>query len=162
MSALSEYSVRKAAYLLGVLRRVGLDLKIDSFDRRLKIQKIVYMLQLHPEFERYLGYSYSLFIRGPYSPDLAHLYYNIPEGLEPEEINLSEEALKYGREIISWNNSFLEIAATLIEAIKINRGRPIEEIMEHVASLKPSYRLEEIRHALNKAMRLKRTYGLKF
>mgnify|MGYP005641826719 CR=1 FL=1 len=147
---------------MGVMDSLGLTLDISSFEKRLRIQKIVYMLQLHPEFKPYLNYSYNLFIRGPYSPDLAWLYYHIPKDITPARIDVSKKALTYGRIIASWDNDLLEVASTLIETMKINRGCPDEEIIDIVTDLKPYFKRNDIRDALRKVKEIKRLFGLVF
>ncbi|MGC9069669.1 MAG: hypothetical protein ACP5IZ_11995, partial [Thermoprotei archaeon] len=49
---------------------------INNFDIRLKIQKIVYLLKyITKEF----NYDFSLYLRGPYSPELAKDYFSITD-----------------------------------------------------------------------------------
>jgi len=153
---------RKASNLCGVFEKLGEKLDIGSFRKRLIIQKRVYMLQLHPEFHPYLGYHYSLFIHGPYSPDLADIYYHIPEDVTPAEINVSGEALEYGRKVMEMDRATLEIASTIIEVIRVNRGISDERIVEHVHMLKPFYKSAEIWKILLMVKNLKRRYNLVF
>jgi uncharacterized protein YwgA len=67
----------KILLLGGLLRRIGnFDQQsfASSFDQRLILQKTVYLLQA---FGLFLGYGFSWYIRGPYSPLLAHHGYNL-------------------------------------------------------------------------------------
>ena len=48
----------------------------NDFDRRLIIQKTIYLLQA---FGLNIGYRYSWYLRGPYSPELAHTAYAVAE-----------------------------------------------------------------------------------
>jgi len=50
------------------LRELGIPLEMDSFDKRLALQKTILILQ---KAGVYLGYRYGWYLRGPYSPDLA-------------------------------------------------------------------------------------------
>ena len=94
---------------------------MDNFDNRLKYQKVVYLLQT---YGLSLGYGYSWYIKGPYSPDLTKVLFNITPELYEESKNL-----KFGNEIaidekiISWlktlelninDNLFLEVLSSLI------------------------------------------------
>ena len=160
---MAEENREKASNLLGVFKKLGLKLDVSSFEKRLRTQKIVYMLQLHPDFRSYLGYYYNLFIHGPYSPALAFIYYNIPKNTTPAEVKISSEALEYAMKVVSWDNAFLEIASTLIETIKINRGQIMdEELIEHVHGIKPYYNIDEISAALETVKMLKDKYNLNF
>ena len=152
----------RASKLCGVFEKLGERLDVRSFEKRLIVQKRVYMLQLHPEFHPYLGYHYSLFIHGPYSPDLADIYYHIPKDVKPMEIDVSREALEYGREVMRMDRATLEIASTIIEVIRVNRGISDERIVEHVHMLKPSYKSAEIWDILLMVKNLKRKYNLVF
>ena len=153
---------KKALHLLGVFKKLGMKLDIRSFEKRLEIQKKVYMLQLNSEFRRYLGYYFNLFIRGPYSPGLARVYYNIPKGAKAAEINVSKKALDYGREIASMDIETLEIASTLIEVMKINRNIDDKRLVEHVNMLKPYYTVEKISKVLETVKALGEKYNLDF
>lgn len=58
---------------VSVLRRMGYG-KLDSFDNRIRNQKIQYLAQL---FGISPHYTYNLYIRGPYSPDLCRDLFNL-------------------------------------------------------------------------------------
>ena len=62
-------------YLYSVLKRLGGG-DVNTFEQWLKSQKIQYLAQL---FGVSLRYQYNLYIRGPYSPALAHDLYQIKE-----------------------------------------------------------------------------------
>lgn len=49
---------------------------IKEFENRLKLQKLVYIAKF---FEIDLGYSFSDYLRGPYSPELADDYFKLSE-----------------------------------------------------------------------------------
>jgi hypothetical protein len=55
---------RQIAALL-TLRELGIEQKLDNFDRRLSVQKSLYLAQAASVN---LGYFFSWYIRGPYSP----------------------------------------------------------------------------------------------
>ena len=153
---------RKAKLLAGVFNALGLKIDISKFPKRLRIQKIVYMLQLHPEFKKYLNFNFNIYLRGPYSPELAEAYYNLPDKREIPEIHLSREALEYGKEIANIKSDDLEIMATLIEAIKINKGSiNDDELVELVSNLKPWHSREKIASTLKKAYTLAKKHNIK-
>jgi len=137
----------KLAKIVNSLKKVGFDFKVSHFNNRLKLQKYVFLLR------RYgidLGYSYNYYIRGPYSPELADDYYNLPE--VDGEIELPEDFLKL---IKNKSERWLELASSLVmvfekyprisedDAIRIVAGsklenpeklrRILEELKEHRA-----------------------------
>ena len=57
--------------------------KIDTFEDRLKLQKIVYIAHY---FGVDLGYTFNEYIRGPYSPELADDYYELNESWNSKEL----------------------------------------------------------------------------
>lgn len=75
-----------------VLKQVpNSDFKMDGFDDRLRLQKIVYMLQA---FGVNLGYGFSWYFRGPYCTSLARagfeleqVYGMIPDGAEVRPVD---------------------------------------------------------------------------
>ena len=54
--------------------KIGFSFDIDNFDHGLKLQKYVFLAKY---FEFKHNYHYNLYIRGPYSSDLADDYYDI-------------------------------------------------------------------------------------
>jgi len=66
LPALQGLSYR-SAFLGGLLKRIG-HFGMRTFADRLILQKLVYLLQA---FGIYLGYRFSWYLRGPYSPRLA-------------------------------------------------------------------------------------------
>ena len=78
-----EDNKRKLAKLLKTLGynpgdvRDGLEgIAYNKFDKRLKIQKIVFILESKTKV---FDYEFSLYLRGPYSNDLSKDYYNITD-----------------------------------------------------------------------------------
>lgn len=69
----------KTLILGGLLPRIGNfepDSFITSFDARLVLQKTIYLMQA---FGLYLGFKFSWYLRGPYSPVLAHHAYELAQ-----------------------------------------------------------------------------------
>jgi len=159
----------RAAYLLGVFKAIGEELDTraikdeEEFEKRLRIQKIVYLLQGHPEFRRYLDFYFSMYFHGPYSTELAFVYYNELDRVTPAEVSLSKKALDYAAEITDMSTDDLELLATLAETIRVNRGRvEDEEIIRIVHQLKPLFPLEKIAELLKRLKYLKEKYGLRW
>jgi len=58
--------------LIAYLNLLGIRINNDSFESRMKAQKLAYIIQ------SLLGkhlYSFNFYVRGPYSPDLARDYF---------------------------------------------------------------------------------------
>jgi uncharacterized protein YwgA len=63
------------ARLIKTLENAGIyEFKIDTFEDRLRLQKIIYIAK---HFGIDLGYSFNEYLRGPYSPELADDYYEL-------------------------------------------------------------------------------------
>jgi uncharacterized protein YwgA len=79
--------LKKLAKLIRALEDAGIyRFKIDLFEDRLKLQKIVYIAK---HFGIDLGYTFNEYIRGPYSPELADDYYKLKD-IWDEEIRRLE------------------------------------------------------------------------
>jgi hypothetical protein len=63
------------------LEELGEDRSIEGIENRLRLQKAVYLGQL---FGVDLGYRYSWYVRGPYSPPLTQDYYKLAESTAGE------------------------------------------------------------------------------
>ncbi len=111
-----------------VLKRLGSG-KVDTFEERLRSQKIHYFAQL---FGVVSCYPYNLYIRGPYSPDLANDLFLIKNSnikvdiaiFVPEKLEKSFEKLK--KFVNGKNIRELEIIATLHWLIEIAKFSKIE------------------------------------
>jgi len=86
-----------------------------SFESRLRIQKIMYFI-VSKKLDSDLNYSYSVYLRGPYSPDLSKDYFSISD----EEFRNTEDVLGENSSLKSWikqlnekDSLWLEIASTL-------------------------------------------------
>ncbi|MEM3845039.1 MAG: hypothetical protein QXU98_05000 [Candidatus Parvarchaeota archaeon] len=117
-----EDNKRKLAELLKALGyslkdvRDGLEGTVYSnkFDNRLKIQKIVFLLESKTKA---FDYDFSLYLRGPYSPGLAKDYYNITDGdttsITGDKI-LNENVIKLAQLLNEKDPVWIEIASTII------------------------------------------------
>ncbi|MGB9762639.1 MAG: hypothetical protein ACPLW7_01275 [Minisyncoccia bacterium] len=94
---------------------------INNFDIRLKIQKIVYLLKyITKEF----NYDFSLYLRGPYSPELAKDYFSITDENiygNPKQV-LSNNSINIVNDLKSKDNIWLEVASTIILMYSYNEN----------------------------------------
>ena len=124
--------------LAWVLVRLGVAGELErSFRARLKAQKAVYLLQA-------LGfptdYGFNIYLRGPYSRELADDYMALArEGLVEEYARYAEvDEARWGPvvdRLAAEDALVLEVAATLLDLIR--EGWPLEEARARVAELKP-------------------------
>lgn len=135
---------RLAAVLETLAKATGRSFGHDTFGERLRTQKAIYLLKVLgiPAARRY---DFNLYLRGPYSPDLAKDYFMIaPQmaGVAPEPI--PERQLRVIEEFVTQGDSFLEAAAT-IHFIKAHSEETTKEaILAHARRIKPqlSHRYE--------------------
>ncbi|MBC7112712.1 MAG: hypothetical protein H5T34_01600 [Candidatus Methanomethyliales bacterium] len=127
----------------GLIRREDLMREDErGFLSRLKLQKLVFLARY---FGLDMGYSFSLYIHGPYSPDLARDYYSLAAAPPAEgPVNLPgafrrEEFLSFvsapGRD-----EEWLEAAATaadLAEVWSLEGEGSVRELTEHLKKMKP-------------------------
>lgn len=83
--------------LVGFIKRLEgrgvYEFRIDTFEDRLKLQKLVYIAKFYGID---LGYHFNEYLRGPYSPELADDYYTLSEKLNDfKEITVSFENDKF-------------------------------------------------------------------
>jgi uncharacterized protein YwgA len=83
-----------------------------NFDNRLRIQKIVFLIEKKTkEFQ----YPYSLYLRGPYSKELAKEYYSLnTDSYSESDEPMSEESKKLANILSEKDNTWLEIASTIV------------------------------------------------
>lgn len=125
--------------------------KIDNIRDRILLQKKIYIAQI---FGLRLGYGYSWYLHGPYSPDLASAAYQIvPEGFDDligwsfkpkyneviKRVNSLENENKTSLDIVEW----YELLSSVIywrENGNIEKDKNIEKVMQ----TKPQFSREEI------------------
>ncbi|MEM3907220.1 MAG: hypothetical protein QXZ17_10235 [Nitrososphaerota archaeon] len=117
-----EDNKRKLAELLKTLGYNSRDIQdglegtvySNNFDNRLKIQKIVFILESKTKV---FDYDFSLYLRGPYSPGLAKDYYNITDNdlasITDDKI-LGENVIKLAQLLNEKDPIWIEIASTII------------------------------------------------
>jgi uncharacterized protein YwgA len=128
-------AARLAAFISFLKKELGYEFKIhEKFEDRLKLQKYVFIAD---HFGLNSGYDFSMYVRGPYSPELAEDYYrrlDVESTLPPEFrsqdfINLVKD------KDVKW----LEIAATVLLIYDYNRERGVsrEDIIKIATKIKP-------------------------
>ncbi len=141
--------------VIACIREVGKKPKVNSFEDKLVIQKTVCLLELMG-FK--LGYSFSLYVRGPYSPDLTSDLYDHRaevEGLRTEyELSKKEKGMLVQVADASDNldPTMLEIMATYAYFIK-NRRNSREALLE-TKQLKPFFSEAKIAVGVSRAKQL--------
>ncbi len=70
-------NISKSALLLMVNNNIG-DIEIDAFDKRLVLQKSIFLLQA---LGLPLGFNYNWYLRGPYSPELTQAAYGLQDNM---------------------------------------------------------------------------------
>ena len=138
-----------------VLRQLPrLEFGMHTFGHRLRVQKLVYLLQ---SFDVYLGYDYSWYLRGPYCSTLAAsgfalagFYGDIPAGagmrFSSPSVHGRFECFKRfvdGREN---DNAFLEMAASL-HFLEGKGGLSHKEALDLVAGKRPEFTREQCEEA---------------
>ncbi len=123
-------------------KALGFTPSLNNFENRLKMQKIICLLEI---MGMDIGYNFGIYVRGAYSPDLTEdLYQSLPisdslnlEGVlsASDEKILSEFKLSG---ILDMKSSILEIAATYADLVKIEGLRPNDALFK-LKTLKPFF-----------------------
>jgi uncharacterized protein YwgA len=161
---MSQEEKEKILGLGGIFRRVGNfqpNVFMSSFDARLIFQKTVYLLQA---FGLYLGFDFSWYLRGPYSPMLAHYGYEIAKTnkpiplvkfADPQSERKFEEFLDFlGPE--KENAEWLEILASIHMQWKLYPWKSRDDILKIVVRKQSYFTTEKCEEAWNYLSR----YGL--
>jgi hypothetical protein len=145
---LSDVVVERAAVLRGLYAALGRGWRAKEFGDRLRIQKEVYLMRFHPDLAPLLPYEFDMYIRGPYSADLADAYY---VEARPASIGVTARAAAYAREVLGMDPWTLELAATLVMFCEYNERFPeftAEEGLEILLERKPRATEGDARRAL--------------
>lgn len=93
--------------------RVGFTFDLKNFDHRIKLQKYVYLAR---EFGWNHQYRYNIYVRGPYSRNLADDYYNLKEVRSVDLPLMDLDSFK--EMVINKDTAWLEVATTLLSVYK--------------------------------------------
>jgi uncharacterized protein YwgA len=132
----------------GLIKRLYPSFNMWSFENRLKLQKFFYILKSNGiDF----GYYFNLYVRGPYSPELARDAFQIAEWKLIEPVKFQEEKIeeKYVKCINSLEKhkddiKWLELAATLLLIKEIYPDKKDEDLVSHVYKIKNGYSKQDI------------------
>jgi uncharacterized protein YwgA len=120
-----------------------------SFVNRLKIQKYTYLAKY---YGLDLGYSHSMYKRGPYSPSLAITYYDLAKNPKSYEIEAKKslpksfDATDFLSLVKGKDVAWLEIATTILD--QKERFNNETELVKHVELIKCDYKLSFIKSVL--------------
>jgi len=145
-------TMEKYRKVIAFFKELGFVFDISRFDDRLMAQKLVCLLELKGID---LGYSCSLYVRGPYSPDLTQDLYAFPaefaaldsgSRLTPQEKETAGELCRiFGLKPVS-----LEVGATY-GYYTLRQGSDPLEAVRQVKRLKPFYSEAQIALGVSKA-----------
>ncbi|MCD6247702.1 MAG: hypothetical protein J7J87_04730 [Candidatus Diapherotrites archaeon] len=139
--------------VVACLKALNFKPNIDNFEHRLIIQKLVYLLELKGVKT---GFSYSLYVRGPYSSELTEQIYESRKKVENlvTSENLSNTELKYVQEFKELfrelRPSILEVAATYAFFAFDQKQDPLTAL-KNVKRMKPFYSEAQIAIGVSKA-----------
>jgi hypothetical protein len=150
--SLRSMTMEKHKKLIAFFKELGFNPDIAKFDDRLIAQKLVCLLELKGVD---LGYSCSLYVRGPYSPDLTQDLYAFTREFEILEtgsrLNKAEKEIagELGR-IFGLKPVPLEVGATYGYYTLRQNSDPLEASRQ-VKRLKPFYSEAQIALGISKA-----------
>ncbi|HLC32576.1 MAG TPA: hypothetical protein VJJ82_02005 [Candidatus Nanoarchaeia archaeon] len=124
----------------GLIKRAYPDFSMSTFENRLKIQKFFFLMRHWVD----IGYRYGLYIRGPYSPDLARDAFQVQNW---ESANLAEldkpELEKNFKEFLNFYEPhktdivWLECASTIAMISELLATKEKTKVLAKVHELKP-------------------------
>ena len=141
--------------LAGYMGYLGIEINVDNFASRIKLQKFAYILGVLLDDKLF---NFGFYIRGPYSRSLAREYYGNKELFEKDSGQMpsreEKEILDRIRPIaIDLGPTELEIIASLLyleKADGLNEDDAIKELVNRKGYLK----MENVVRALNKLKQL--------
>ncbi len=138
--------------VIACFREAGFRMDKNRFEHRLIAQKLIYLLKLKGVA---FCYSFHLYVRGPYSPDLAREYYQHADEFsrcETESTLFSAEADAVAglTSLFDKSPSLLEIGATY-GYLAYELHHPPEQAYRTVRRMKSFYPGEQIVKGVNRA-----------
>jgi len=138
-------------FLSFLKKRANFAFNKDNFEHRIKLQKYVYIARF---CGLDLGYKFGMYLRGPYSPELADDYYKISYSVsEPASLS-GFDSEKFLKTVKNRDARWLEIAATILSVRENNRDIDDESVTRIVSEIKNTdeSRVKEILSHLRSAM----------
>ena len=136
----------------GLIKRIYSDFNLNSFENRLKLQKIIFLMRSH---DLDLGYNYNLYMRGPYSVALTRDAFLIDDWTIIEETSFTDPGTEqrfttFINKIKPYKNNtkWLEIASTLL-LIRSLKNPTDEQLIKECNEIKNDYTIKEIELVLN-------------
>lgn len=116
-----EEKLRNLAAFVNILEKSAIHkFNPDDFISRLRLQKYVYLARF---FGFDLDYKYNLYLRGPYSPDLAEGYYQLEDRSEWADSSIPAIKFdKFAKLVRGKDHRWLEIASTIHFIWESNRN----------------------------------------
>jgi len=120
---------------LGISKEALLSDDEEGFDRRLRVQKAAFLLK-KMGIAPFTEYNFSLYIRGPYSPELAKDYYgDLPQ--TSDKVNIPKDKLEIFDSFMKNDEKWLEVATSTLMIVerypKINK----KEVLDALRLSKP-------------------------
>ncbi|MBI5072890.1 hypothetical protein HZA99_03660 [Candidatus Woesearchaeota archaeon] len=129
--------------VFGLIKRLYPDFDMSTFEKRLKLQKIVYLLQAQGIN---LGYSFRLYLYGPYCQELAKTAYYVEDfkkvnlvGFEDPMIEQKFESFVSRITPVKDNIEWLEIASTIHLFTTLYLKEDTKQIIKRIQEIKPKY-----------------------
>jgi uncharacterized protein YwgA len=85
----------------------------------------------------FTSFNFNLYVRGPYSPDLAECYYHLEAETAPVEVKLDREKEELLNWFISHDSKWLEIASSIISIKRTYREIDEDEVYSILEMSKP-------------------------
>ncbi|USG99844.1 hypothetical protein K1720_10225 [Thermococcus argininiproducens] len=157
---------RLVAFLKALEKKTGYKFTIETFEDRMRLQKLVYLAK---HFGIDLEYNFTLYIRGPYSSELADDYYKIErdyDGEIPEILDefITEEKVDTFIEFVKDKDTEeLELIATLLMVLGRHKpflnSLPEEEredlVVKTIQDIKPYFTKDKILEAIREIEKVK-------
>ena len=139
----------------------GFRFNIEKFEHRLMLQKYVFISKI---LGHNLGYSYSIYLRGPYSPALADDYYKLADSYSLYGGDYTKELKglnieKFLNVIEGKDGKWLEIATTILSVyesyrIKFRGVELIERVISTSCDIKSATEAEKIYYVFDELKRV--------
>jgi len=108
----------------------------DGLEDRLRLQKAAFLLK-HLGVAPFTLFNFNLYVRGPYSPDLAECYYHLEAETAPVEVKLDREKEELLNWFLSHDSKWLEIASSIISLKRTYRKIDEDEVYSILKMSKP-------------------------
>jgi len=106
-----------------------------GFVSRLRLQKAAYLLK-RMGVEPFTKYSFTIYLRGPYSPELAKEYYG-EVGEEKEKPGITAEKLELLKWFVEHDEKWLEIASSILSILEDYPDISYDELFSLLRMSKP-------------------------